>query len=218
MDPLRSTIAFAPLAAYLLTIGAVNLQRRPIITSGGRDVAALGVGLSGFFIVGPMELFMPSGLLMQLGGRALVWSLMLALYSCALILCVLSMRPRLVIYNVTADQLQRSLANVAQQLDATARWAGDALALPRLGVQLFVESPTPLRNAQLISCGPRQSFEGWRRLEDALCAELQRQHSQPNWLWGVLLAIFALLLALGATAAMLQDPGGVQQAWREMVG
>ncbi len=160
---------------------------------------------------------MPQGAVMQLGGRILVWTLMLGLYALTLTLCVLSMRPRLIIYNVTADQLHQSLQQVAEQLDAHARWAGDALVLPRLGVQLHLETPTPLRNAQLVSSGPRQSYEGWRRLEQALGKELRQARGGPNWIWGLVLVSFAAFLAAGAAGAMMGNLPQAKQAWQEMI-
>ncbi len=54
VDPLHFCIALGPLAAYLLLLGAVNLSSRPFLTNGARDTAALGIGILGFAIVGPM--------------------------------------------------------------------------------------------------------------------------------------------------------------------
>ena len=59
MDPLHATIALAPVAVYLLLLGMINLSARPLVTSGLRDSAALGIAASGFVIAGPMELFLP---------------------------------------------------------------------------------------------------------------------------------------------------------------
>ena len=55
VDPFRLAIALLPLAAYVLLLGLLNLRRRPFLTSGGCDVAALGVALSGLMFVGPLE-------------------------------------------------------------------------------------------------------------------------------------------------------------------
>jgi len=62
------------------------------------------------------------------------------------------------------------LAEVAGALDENARWAGDSLHLPALGVQLHIESFALLRNVSLMSSGPHQDHLGWRRLELALAA------------------------------------------------
>ena len=78
MDPLHTVIAIGPLGVYLLLIGLLNLGRRPFVTTGGRDLAALGVGISGLMIAGPMELFMPEAPARHFGG--FVWLLLIALY------------------------------------------------------------------------------------------------------------------------------------------
>ena len=55
-------------------------------------------------------------------------------------LVLLVLRPRLVIYNISVDQLRPILAELVEQLDSEARWAGDSLALPALGVQLHLDN------------------------------------------------------------------------------
>ena len=57
MDSLHFCIAVIPLAVYLLMMGLLNLRRRPFVTTGARDAATLGIGVVGFVIAGPMELF-----------------------------------------------------------------------------------------------------------------------------------------------------------------
>ena len=61
VDPLHVCIGLGPLAMYLLALGAVNLSARPLLTTGGRDFVALGIGVSGLVAVGPMELFLAEG-------------------------------------------------------------------------------------------------------------------------------------------------------------
>ena len=109
-DPLHVCIALGPLAVYLFLLGLINLSRRPFLTTGARDAAALGVGISGFVVVGPMELFLPGAAANRFGGY--VWLLLLAFYALCLTLWVLLLRPRLVIYNATAEQLRPVLAGV----------------------------------------------------------------------------------------------------------
>ena len=58
-DHVHQIVALGPLAMYLLVLGILNLSRRPFVTTGARDTAALGIGLSGLVLAGPMELFMP---------------------------------------------------------------------------------------------------------------------------------------------------------------
>ena len=77
-DPLRLAIAFVPLVAYCLVLGILNARRRPFLTTGGADLAALGVALTGLVLVGPIELFRPEDSTTQFGSYVLVF--LLALY------------------------------------------------------------------------------------------------------------------------------------------
>src|SRR5262245_47168231 len=106
-SPFHLTLALTPLAVYLLLLALLNVGRRPFVTTGGRDLLTLAVGLSGFIAAGPMELFMPMAAANQFG--AYVWLLLLTLYVLSVLLAVLTMRPRIVIYNCTLEQLRPAL-------------------------------------------------------------------------------------------------------------
>jgi len=214
VDPLRLGIALSPLAAYLLLLGLVNLSPRPLLTNGGRDLAAMALGISGLVIVGPIELFFPEFAAERLGSYA--WLLMLGLYVLLVVLLVLVSRPRLVIYNMTLDQLRPTLASVVPDLDPDARWAGECLVLPRLGVQLHVEPFLALRNVQFVSAGPHQSLAGWRRLERGLLIALRGLSCSPNP-YGFSLVLFGLLMVALVTFSVVSDPAVVEQTWRELL-
>ncbi len=214
MDPLHFAIAMGPLAVYFLLLGMINLSSRPFLTTGARDTAALGVGISGFMIAGPMELFLPEAAATQFGPW--VWVLLLAFYGLCLTLIVLLMKPRFVIYNITVDQLRPMLADVVKEIDADARWAGDSLVLPKLGVQLHVEPFSPLRNVQLIASGTNQNFNGWRHLELKLDAALKKANNGRN-LYGFFLVTCGLVLCVMVTTWLLSDQAGVAQALGEML-
>ncbi len=178
MDPFRLCLALGPVAMYLLLLGAVNLSRRPLLISGARDAAVLAVAVSGLVIVGPMELFFPFEAAVKIG--PFVWGLLLMLYAMCVVLWLLLLRPRLVIYNISADKLRPILADVVSEADPDARWAGDGLAIPALGVQLYLDNFTALRSVSLVSAGGRQSHAGWRQLEVALAAALSREDVGRN--------------------------------------
>src|SRR5438552_6152049 len=171
MDPLHLCIALLPLATYLLVLGVINLSRRPLLTTGARDAAALASAISGLVGAGPMELFLVEEAAVLYG--AWIWGLMLAAYALAVMLAILLMRPRLVIYNSTLDQIRPVLADVVARLDTEARWAGDSLVMPQLGVQLHIEAWPILKNLQLVSSGADQNIYGWRQLEIELAAALR---------------------------------------------
>ena len=178
MDPFRLCLALGPVAVYVLLLGAINLSRRPFLVSGGRDAAALGLALSGLVIVGPIELFLPPSIAVRMGLYG--WVVMAGFYTTCLLAALLWLRPRLVIYNISFDELRPVLAELVPQLDPQARWAGDSLALPSLKIQLHVEDLKWMRNISLVAMGPGQEQAGWRHLERRLAAALSRLEVGPN--------------------------------------
>ncbi|HEX5104964.1 MAG TPA: hypothetical protein VFV87_14190 [Pirellulaceae bacterium] len=214
MDPLHVCIALGPVAVYLLVLGTINLSPRPFLTSGGRDAAALGIAIAGFAVAGPMELFLPVEAAAYWGPW--VWPMMLGAYVLGLLLVILMLRPRLVVYNATAEQLLPILDAVAKRLDPAATWAGESLTLPSLAVELHVESWPVLKNVQLVSAGPLQNFAGWRQLELELAQALRSVHSTRNPAGFSLLTV-GLAIALAITYWLSRDPTGVQQALNQML-
>ena len=103
MQPFQICLALGPLALYLLILGLINARRRAVVVAGWRELLALGIALSGFVIVGPMQLFMPEHAAVRFGG--LIWGLLVAFYALCFALWILISRPRLVIYNVNGHAL-----------------------------------------------------------------------------------------------------------------
>jgi len=214
MDPFRQCLALGPVAVYVLLLGTINLSRRPFLVTGTRDAAALGLAVAGFLIVGPIELFFPDAAAVRFGPY--VWLLLLAFYVMCLVLVLLLLRPRLIIYNMRADQLRPLLADLAGELDTDARWAGDSLSLPTLGVQLHIDNLAAMRNVSLVSLGPNQNHAGWRRLELALGAVLSRQEVPRNPR-GISLLSASLLIAVALVWAIARDPQAVAQTLFDML-
>jgi hypothetical protein len=206
LDPFRLCVALGPVVIYLFLLAAINLFRRPLMVSGTRDAAALGLAVSGLVFVGPVDLFLPVSASIAFG--PFVWVFVIALYALSLVLVLLLLRPRLVVYNISAQELRPVLANLAAGLEAEPRWAGNALALPNLGVQLYLESAHGLRNVSLIAAGGRQSHQGWRRLEGALAGELPGVQVGRNPHAATLMAA-AVILGLLLLAAVFRDPQSV---------
>jgi hypothetical protein len=218
IDPFRMCVALGPVAMYLLLLGAVNLSRRALLVAGSRDAAALAVAVSGLMVVGPMELFYPFDSAIRLGlglnavaAEGFVWLLLLMLYVMSVTLWLLLLRPRLVIYNISADKLRPILADTVLQLDAEARWAGDSLSIPRLGIQLYLDAFAPFRSVSLVSAGAVQSHLGWRRLEAALRSGLAREQTGRNPRGLILLAVGLLGIA-GIVLAVAHAPEAVAQS------
>ena len=213
MDPLRLCLALGPLAVYLMLLGAINLTRRAFLVSGGRDLAALAVALAGAAVVGPFELFLPEASFVQFG--AYVWLMVLALYTLWATMLILMLRPRLVIYNITVDKLRPILADVVERLDGDARWAGDSLVLPGLGVQLHLDNFHSMKNVSLKSVGGSQNFQGWKKLETALSAALGQEDVTRNYR-GLGLLGAGLLIAAGLILMIVRNPQVLSQTLSDL--
>ncbi|HJQ80259.1 MAG TPA: hypothetical protein VJ828_09905 [Lacipirellulaceae bacterium] len=213
VDPLRLAIALVPVAAYALVLALVNARRRPFLTSGGSDLAALGVAISGLMFVGPLELFRPDAATREFGNY--IWLFLLSLYWLGLVLVLLLARPRLVIYNTSSEELRPVLAETAGRLDPEARWAGNHLTLPRLDVHLHLDSLEIMRNVSLVSSGSQQNIDGWRRLARELRRSLATVRTRRSPRVIALLVISLALLAVSVTQ-MLNRPEATLQAMNEV--
>ncbi|MBX3426258.1 MAG: hypothetical protein KF688_11315 [Pirellulales bacterium] len=212
-DPLRLALALIPVGAYFVLIGLLNVRRRPFVTSGGSDLAALGAAASGLVLVGPIELFRPEAASIEFGNY--VWLFLLVFYWLWVWLAVLLGRPRLVIYNISGEELRPLVAEAAREIDPQSRWAGDSLALPTLGVQLHLETWDVMRHASLVSSGNRQSIDGWRQLSAALRDRLGQLQVGRNPRAMGLLSVAAALIGV-SIVHMLYHPQQVAQAMQEM--
>jgi hypothetical protein len=213
VDPFRLAVALVPLAAYMLLLALVNARRRPFLTSGGSDMAALGLALSGLMFVGPLELFRPEAATRQFGNY--IWLFLILFYWLWLLLVVLLARPRLVVYNISIEELHPVLAGAANRLDPDVRWAGNHLMLPSLGVHLHLDSLDIMRNVSLVSSGGRQNIDGWRRLSRELARSFTPMRVKRNPRTVGLMFVALALLAL-CVSQMLNNPVETVQAMREV--
>lgn len=194
MNILGLTISLGPLAVYLMLIGMMNMSHRPLVVSGIRDLGVLSLALFGMIVVGPMELFFPVSASWQYGPW--VWLLLLIMYLLIVLLVLLAQRPRINIYNLSLEQLRPILSELAVEMDPSARWAGDALVMPHLDLQLYLDENVSMRNVSLISSKPHQNFENWRLLQRQLIKVLpERAPVTPRWP-GIILFCSGLLLLL----------------------
>jgi hypothetical protein len=163
--------------------------------------------------VGPLELFRPEAATRSFGNY--IWLFLLLFYWLWLVLLVLLARPRLVIYNISAEELHSVLAEAANRLDPSGRWAGNNLSLPGLGVQLHLDSLDGMRNVSLVASGGRQNLDGWRRLARELAPSLSTMRVKANpravSLLGVALALFAICVV-----QLLMHPTEVLKAMNDV--
>jgi hypothetical protein len=107
LDTLPLWSALLPLGIYLLALAWVHLRQRPLAISGVWDGVLLGASLAGLAIVGPLALVQPAA------GRSLwSWPMLLVLFSLFVAICVLVSRPRLIVYNITVEQMRPLVVEV----------------------------------------------------------------------------------------------------------
>lgn len=167
--------ALVPPGLYLVVIAIRHLRRRPTAVSGAADVALLAAALAGLVLVGPMELLQPAGVR---GPWRAVLSLVLVVLAAALAL--LASRPRLVVYNVSLEQLRPVVARVATTLDPSARWAGETVALPAREVQVHLDARGAMRSVSLVAVGSRSSPESWADFTRGVRAAVRRVRVRAN--------------------------------------
>jgi hypothetical protein len=209
MDALHLSIALGPVCVYLFLIGSLNLSRFAFVTNGTRDFLALSLATFGLVAVGPIELFMPEASAAYF--RGWIWGPIFILYLLVAVLIAMVSKPRIVVYNVTLDQLRPVLDRVASELDSEYRWAGDSLAIPNLGIQLFLQQSYPgTRNIQLVAAGGEPNLNQWKRLEVELRQALSilEVGSNPrgfSFITVALILLCAIGYALFSGRAMLAE-------------
>ena len=166
MDPVRTTIALGPLCVYLVLIGWLNLSKRPFVTSGARDVLALAVSLAGLVAIGPIELFMPEQAAALMGPK--IWIPLILLYLLVASLISMVMKPRIIVYNMSADEIRPIVGSVVSDLDQDSRWAGDSVCLPKLQIQFYLQTHPAMRNVQIVATNGEQNLTSWKMLESHL--------------------------------------------------
>lgn len=167
-------LALLPLVAYLGILGAIRASGRVLVTTGGRDTAALAVAVAGLMAVGPLELFFPSMSAVIMG--PLVWLPLGLLYSLCVALYVIVRPQRLVIYGRSCDQVFDAVVRAAQTIDATAQGHSETqhIHLPALQIHLRVDGERGQDPCQVIAFEPNLAPKFWSMLLSALRDEVQR--------------------------------------------
>ena len=201
-DSLPLGAAFLPLGIYLLVLGWVHLRRRPLAIAGVWDGILLGASLLGLVTVGPIALVRPAA-----GGSSWSWPMLILGFCLVVALCVLVSRPRLIIYNISVEQIRPLVAEVASDLDPQARWAGETVALPTRGLQVHLDGDGSLRTVSLIGVGRRSAHEGWSEFSRRVRQASRRLPVRASPWGGVFAGIGAVLVLLASwsIAAALYD-------------
>lgn len=125
IEPFVVLLALLPLISYLALLSLIRLSGHVLVTTGGRDIAALAVAISGLVMVGPIELFFPRTAATVFGAN--VWIALGIFYALCVTLLALMSRPKLVVYGRTPADVFPALLAAAQAIDPAA--TGDATAL-----------------------------------------------------------------------------------------
>ena len=194
-------VAFVPLALYFFALAALNGGLRPRMLTVQEDLTALALGMIGFVMAGPMLYVLPIDALAFWGYKT--WFFLALLYALIVWFLGAVFRFRVVIYNIGMNELRDILEKTGQELDAEARWAGNSLSLPTLGIQFYLERASLLRNVTLKACGTRQNLQGWLHFEKSLRNALVRHRATRKNRVSMLMAAVGLLMMSGAVSILI---------------
>jgi hypothetical protein len=189
LDTLPLWAALVPIAVYLLALAGVHLRRRPSVVSGTWDGILLATAVAGLAFAGPLALVRPA-----VGASLWGWLLVLLIFTLVVAVCILAARPRLVIYNISAEQLRPLVAEVVAGLDADARWAGASVALPTRRLQLHLDGAGGMRCSSVVAVGERAAHESWTEFCRRLRRSVGRLRVRPSPWAGVFAAAAAAVL------------------------
>ncbi|QEF97697.1 hypothetical protein Mal15_17390 [Stieleria maiorica] len=164
IEPIYLLIALLPLIAYLLLLGVIRISGRVLVTTGGRDIAALGFSVAGWVAIGPGELFFPKAAAGVFGGW--VWLALATFYGLIVSLLALTARPRLVVYGRTPEQMLTPLLEAALELDSEASCDRETLQvyLPNLRVHLRASGHQAIDTTSIESFEPIAAAAFWGKL------------------------------------------------------
>ena len=193
VEPFTLLLALLPLIAYLIVFSLIRLSGRALVTTGGRDIAALAIAISGFLAVGPAELFFPTAAATAFG--PIVWLALAAFYGLSVSLIALTMCPRIVVYGRTPQELYDLLLAAAREIDSTASGESKMLQIkmPKSGVHLRIDGSSAIDYAQILAFEANVSLRFWSQLLAALRKQVQNQ-TTPLPRRGFVMLVCALLL------------------------
>lgn len=197
LDAVPLWAALPPLGLYLLALGRVHLRRQPTAVSGAWDFMCAAASMAGFAVVGPLALVAPAT-----AGPSWTMLMFLLVFGLLAAIGVLASRPRVVVYNITLDQLRPVVAEVTAGLDASARWAGETAALPGRDLQIHLDGRGSMRTVSVIAVGSRTSPEGWTEFSRRLRQAVRRLRVRPSPWAAVFLAAGMLVLTAAGWLAV----------------
>lgn len=205
IDYARLAIGLAPLGIAFGVIAILHLRSKPTVVTSGQEVLLLGFAVSGFAMIGPMELFFPTSSYAALGEW--VWVLLAALYFLFVLLVSLLSRSSLTVVGLSPDRLQDSLVTALATEEIEGKWLGKQLDIPDLGVRGIIEGSYGFPStSHLWASGGSQNPLGWYRLEKMLVGQWAKEgviNQQKAVAWCFLL-LAAISLGLSVYWMMME--------------
>lgn len=201
IDYLRLSFGLIPLGVYLIVMGFLALRRRPTLLTSGQEALLLGFALMGFALIGPIELFFPTGAYAALGQKT--WILLIVLYGLLVLLFALQRQPGWTVLGLDSHGLRNLLGEILQKGDIEHAWLGNHLQISEWDLQAMIE---PSRGFQGVShlnaTGKQRNVLGWYQLErlvvsSPLFSKARGTTGSANWVRSL------LLLALGGMSLAL---------------
>jgi hypothetical protein len=197
VEPFAILIALLPLIGYLVVFSLIRLSGHALVTTGGRDIAALAFAVSGMVVVGPIELFFPRVAATVFGAK--VWIALAIFYVLCVILIALTSRPKLIVYGRTPAETFGPLLSAAQAIDPAASGDADTLQImmPTSGVRLRADGQRLADYTEILSFEPNLSPMFWNQLITVLRRELgQTKATRPR-------QGFSMLLVAGMLSGLM---------------
>lgn len=214
MDYFRFAIALAPLGMYWILSGYLYKRKYPMLINAAQDTLLLGMGILGWIVIGPMELFFPAAAYSVLG--IWTWFFLVCLYAFVVLFVALNRRPHWTVYGMTPEQLQGVMTRVLESEAIDHAWMDSVLQVPEFGVRGTVEAANKGgHSTQFSPCGSKQDPLGWHRFERLVNAEL---HSQPSVGGGTVWVAAGLFTIVAAVALFSVDLDRIREIWTELAG
>ncbi|MCY2997613.1 MAG: hypothetical protein NT168_05835 [Planctomycetota bacterium] len=200
-DYLRLSLGLIPLGVYLIVMGFLAMRRRPTLLTSGQEALLLGFALMGFALIGPIELFFPTGAYAALGQWT--WLLLVALYGLLVLLFALQRQPGWTVLGLDSQGFRNVLGEILVEGDIEHAWLGNHLQISEWDLQAMIE---PSRGFQGVShlnaTGKQRNVLGWYQLErlvvsSPLFSKARGATKSPNWVRSL------LLIALGGMSLAL---------------
>jgi uncharacterized membrane protein len=200
-DYLRLSLGLIPLGVYLIVMGFLAMRRRPTLLTSGQEALLLGFALMGFALIGPIELFFPTGAYAALGQWT--WLLLMALYGLMVLLFALQRQPGWTILGLDSQEFRTVLSEILEKGDIEHAWLGNHLQISEWDLQAMIEPSRGFQGVSHLSAtGKQRNILGWYQFEklvvsSPLFPKSRSGAKSPNRVRSV------LLLALGGMSLAL---------------